>query len=128
MKISFQVNEKPMSMNMVYPTGNNGRRFLTAEGKAYKEIIEWEALQAMGSKKIFEGNLRVTIDYTFPNKRTDMNNCHKLILDAMQGIVYANDRQIHEEHYFRSFDKQFPKFIIEIEKIDHKNKLKDFNS
>lgn len=118
--IKFTVSGNPLSMNHAYPTGKDGRRHLSAAAKSYKEDIGWIAKGKMMNKSSFI-NVMIKIDFYFKNNMTDTNNCIKLILDAMEGIVYVNDRQIVEEHYFRKFDKKNPRFEIIIEEYFLKN-------
>lgn len=50
-----------------------------------------------------------------PTKRkADIDNFHKLVLDAMSGIVYEDDNQIKELHTYMDYDKDNPRIDLEI--------------
>ena len=112
--VEFTVYGKPLSMNHAYPTNRSGRRHLSATAKAYKENIGWEAKSAMRGQKYFTEAI-IEIHFFFADQRTDTNNCIKLVIDAMQKIVYPNDgKNIIEEHYYRHIDKLNPRMEIKV--------------
>ena len=41
-----------------------------------------------------------------------------LILDAMEGFIYKNDRQVKEKHIYWGLDKDNPRAEIEVSKIE----------
>lgn len=85
---------------------------MTAEGKAIKEAYQWEAKSQWKSEIITEP-IAVSIRYYFATKRKrDLDNQNKLVLDALSGIVYADDSQIDELHLYRRFDKENPRIEI----------------
>lgn len=90
--MKLRINTKPISMNSAYPTGANGRRFLSREGKAYKELIGWEA-KSKGKK--LSGPLRISYTFGFAdNRRRDTENFLKITTDALTGIWFDDDSQI----------------------------------
>lgn len=86
---------KALSLNTAYPTGRNGRRFLSQKGKVYKEEIGWAAREQ--GLPLLTGNL--SVDYTFAfsdNRKHDLDNLPKLFSDALTGIWFCDDSQIIE--------------------------------
>jgi Holliday junction resolvase RusA-like endonuclease len=61
------------------------------------------------------GDLRVTLHIFYASRRPDLDE--SLILDLMQGLIYANDRQVKERHCYWGLDPENPRAEIIIEKI-----------
>ena len=57
--------------------------------------------------------LRVTL-YLGTRRKADIDNFHKLSLDALTGVVYADDSQIAALHVERAYDKDDPRIMIEV--------------
>ena len=82
--------------------------------RAYESTIAYMARQYF--KKPLEGDVRLTI--TFRVKRmADLDNLVKAVTDALNGIVYNDDRQIVEIHAFRIKDKLHPCVECKIEEV-----------
>lgn len=57
----------------------------------------------------------VTIRIWYASRRPDLDE--SLILDLLQGVAYANDRQVKEKHiYWMGVDKSEPRCEIEVTK------------
>jgi Holliday junction resolvase RusA-like endonuclease len=94
------LHQKPLSLNQMYPTGRNGRRFATAESKSYKE--SW-ALLAKAHYREFTGYtlpLAVAIEVVGPittkagsisKTAIDLDNCAKPIIDGVADALGFND-------------------------------------
>lgn len=84
-------------MNKAYPSSLTGRRFLSKEGKGYKEIIAWAA----HSDNNDNTTLPISISYTFgfaDRRRRDVDDYIKLTQDALTGVWFKDDCQIVEIH------------------------------
>ena len=77
------------------------RTYRTAEANKYRKLAQTEAYAANGFLFACPVSVEVTL---FPKttktgqaSRTvlDLDNCMKVALDAVQGILYVNDKQIH---------------------------------
>jgi len=77
------------------------RTYRTAEANKYRKLAQIEAYAANG----FLFSCPVSVEVTLFPKTTktgqasrtvlDLDNCMKVALDAVQGILYENDKQIH---------------------------------
>lgn len=85
----------PPSVNHYYRT-YRGRMLVSAKGRAYRDDVAHRIVMAGNPSLI--GKLRVTIHLSPPdNRRRDLDNCLKALLDAMQNAgVYHDDSQIDE--------------------------------
>lgn len=87
-------------------------RFMTKEGKEAKEAIQWIAKTKC--KKCLKGDVEIRITYYFEKNNRDLLGSSKCMMDAMQGIVYENDRQIKKASLEMFKDKDNPRVEIEI--------------
>ena len=65
-------------------------------------------------KELLEGDLVVYIQIYYSSRRPDLDA--SVILDAMEGYIYKNDRQVREQHLYWGLDKTNPRSIISIGK------------
>lgn len=94
--------------------GNHPRTYMTHDGKALKEQYQWEA-KSQYHKPVITAPVAVTIRFYFGTKRTrDLDNQNKLILDALSGIVYKDDKQIQELHLYKDYNKAKPRIEVSI--------------
>lgn len=74
----------------------NGRVFLhlKAGAKQSQTALHYEAIEVCSRAgwKVTEGNCRVILRFAW-NGRADVIGLAETVLDAMEGIVYKNDRQ-----------------------------------
>lgn len=88
---------------------------MSKEGRQRKEQYQWEAkVQWRGSQSL-TGPVELAVRLYFPDKRTrDIDNYHKLSLDALSGIVYEDDKQIQRMVIEKFIDKDNPRIEIEV--------------
>lgn len=83
----------PPSVNTYYRRAGN-TMYLSAKGRAFKESVaeDWKRLAYPPTRE----RIGVAITLHAPNKTqdTDIDNRVKATLDALQGLAYADDRQI----------------------------------
>lgn len=87
---------------------------MTKEGKVRKEQYQWEA-KSQWKQPILTRPVEVTIRLFFGSKRrTDIDNFHKISLDALTGIVYTDDSQIRKMVVEKCYDATNPRIEINI--------------
>jgi Holliday junction resolvase RusA-like endonuclease len=100
----------------------NSRRLVTIRGQA-RLIKSQKALDYVAAVKrtypplvpLLEGDLRMTADVYYASRRPDLDV--SLILDALQDIVYRNDRQVREMHLYHRLDRANPRAEIPLEEL-----------
>lgn len=110
--MTFTVPGNPVSMNNAFPTGRNGRRFTSREYQAWKKAVAAHALAA-GIRPI-EGPVRVALLIAFSSRRPDLDNAIKPVLDALTGVAYMNDRQVHELHALKGHSPGNPRIVVTV--------------
>jgi len=69
-------------------------RYITAEGKAFKKIVEKCVKQPAFDS---DTKLRIVIRLYFNDKRKrDWDNYNKALCDSLEGFAYTNDNQIKD--------------------------------
>lgn len=101
--------------------GRAGRRVLSREYRDTKEAV---ALLAMGQIRgprpaLPSGPVSLLAEMWFPDARKrDAANYRKLVTDALTGIAYGDDAQIHDERWVRAgIDRANPRIEITITAI-----------
>lgn len=97
-----------------------GSKHLTLDAKVYREIVGWEAKMAckkQGWKMLGTERVRILALYIMPEKSLQDVQNDKLTWDALEGIVYKNDRQIKDIRSIQCLRADYQRTIIFIEKI-----------
>lgn len=111
----FTIRTNPISLNHAYPSNKQGRRFLTKEGKEYKELIGWEATMAGA---FYTPPIEVKLIFYFKdNRKRDVDNFIKLVLDSLSGIIYKDDSDVTAIYARKAVDKNNPRISITIRKL-----------
>ena len=108
--VSFKLYGEPASKS-------NSRRLVQIGGrprfiKSQKALNYVKAIQLQANAlrlPMFEKgvNLSITMHIFYASRRPDLDE--SVILDALQEIVYHNDRQIKEKHVYWGLDKVEPR-------------------
>lgn len=87
--------------------------FVSDEAEKYKKEV---ARQARGQMMI-QSEVILTVKVFREQRSGDLDNRLKVLCDALQGVVYANDSQIVEIHAFRFEDKKNPRVEVEVQAL-----------
>lgn len=100
----------PPTDNQLY--GQRGKvRFMYQAGKDWKEKA-WLLIRSQYKGKIIEGDINIGSIVFYLKRWRDIQGSLKLVFDSMEGIVYANDRQIRSFYVVRKIDKSNPRIEI----------------
>jgi crossover junction endodeoxyribonuclease RusA len=103
----------PPSSNRYWRHSKSGRPYVSEDAKAFKEEVYYAVPTAI-RQRLLTFELIVTFRFYRPRKSGDLSNRIKILEDAMQGVVYKDDKQIVEIHAFRFEDKAQPRVEVEI--------------
>jgi len=122
MRIRIELYEKPPSTQHLYGNMVRGKRvirFMTKEGKDFKGRLATAAIKAVqtaGLEFPFQDKVSMNLQLKFKDKRRrDIDNYNKVILDALQGIVYEDDKQICDLEITKDSDCIEDRIIVEVE-------------
>lgn len=92
----------PPSINSMFPSGKQGRRYLSKRGKAYRQEVYALTLEQHGIFKPLTGPVKASVELLPPDKRKrDIDNYNKALFDSLaHANVFMDDDQIKELHIF----------------------------
>ena len=94
-------------------------RYMKTEAKQLKQLYDYQIL-AQYRWKPLEDDLILEIKLYFKDKRRrDVDNWHKLSLDAMSWKIYNDDSQIQKMVVEKFIDKLNPRIEILINKLNY---------
>jgi len=96
--------------------GKQGRFFLSRKYKDYERTLQEQFLsQRPNNFKMFCGKIKIWLFLYFKdNRRRDVQNYPKSILDAFNGFIYKDDSQVYEIHIYKRIDKKNPRVEMEV--------------
>jgi Holliday junction resolvase RusA-like endonuclease len=113
--IQFEVIGKPVSVNAAYRRGNGMRLYKTREATVWQREVMVAAMEVMkGDPPTKKVDLYITIEYWFRTRACDVGNYDKLILDAMEAIVFGNDNCVQRLILIKNIDKENPRVRITV--------------
>lgn len=87
------------------------RTVKSIEARAFEESAAF-ALRNVDTP--YTGAVSVQIVVYFPTKAGDLDNRAKPVLDCLQGVAFANDKQVTELHMLRRVDKHNPRVEVTV--------------
>lgn len=93
----------------------NGRMVKSEEARRYQTKAGWIA-KASGFD-CTSGDVAVTLRVYRPQRRGDLDNSVKVLLDSLKGIIYEDDNQVAVIHAERYDDKNNPRVDVLVEEI-----------
>lgn len=101
----------PPSANRYWRT--TGRVYVSEEADLYKADAAVLAHQ-QGVRKPLQGEVSITARVYCPTRARDLDNCLKVLIDALQGVAIADDKQVTEIHAVKLIDTKRPRVEVEI--------------
>jgi hypothetical protein len=115
--VKITVPGKPLSVNAAYRVVKLGPRSglaKTSEANAYQGRVRMAAVLAMLGRPPMTGDLVFEITAYWPRRNADSDAATKLTKDALQGVVYANDRIVRRDVSERAHDAVNPRVEITV--------------
>lgn len=104
----------PTSINATYKTGN-GRFYKSEKARIWEKEAMIAYLQQRDSSYYFDLGMPLYLGIKmFVKRDRDIDSGLKIILDFLQGRVYANDNQINHLEVQKFVDKDNPRVEISI--------------
>lgn len=115
MKIFFK--GQPLSTQHIYRSVCRGSfpvRYMTKEGKELKEQYQLEARKQYKGKVMLADYDMEIILFFKDKRRRDVDNYNKLVLDALEGVVYEDDKQVKRLTVEKRISVEDPRIEIKI--------------
>ncbi len=112
-----------MKIVLPYPPSSNrywrnfrGRVVKSQEARDYQKTVIClaDVCASNGLPTLLTGAVGLELNFYRPQRRGDLDNRIKVLVDALQGIAYDNDSQVSEIHAFRHDDKQRPRVEVSV--------------
>jgi crossover junction endodeoxyribonuclease RusA len=113
MSIRLTLPYPPSANN--YWRANRGRVHKSTQAKKYIDNVKW--ITKRQNLTPIEGHVQVQIEVYRPARRGDLDNTLKVLLDALNGLAYADDSQITQIFAKRFEDKANPRVEIMVTRI-----------
>lgn len=113
--VQFTILGEPASkanQRRLVRNGGVPRFIKSAKAIAYAEAF---AMQCPRLNPLLDGDLAVHITIYYASRRPDLDE--SVILDAMQGLIYVNDRQVKAKHVYWGLDRENPRAEIRVEHL-----------
>ncbi len=96
-KIEIVIDGLPPSSNHAYHWGNYGKRFMTKSAKEFKANVRQLAQQIYEESNFVippaQTFFYLDVEFEFKNNRfPDPNNMLKILIDALEGVLFINDK------------------------------------
>ena len=138
MQISFTVPGNPVAKGRAraFKRGNHIGHYTPATTANYENLVKLLASQEMAGKKLIDGPVSLFLNLTFaipeswprkkkekaifgeiyPTVKPDLDNCQKLICDALNGVVWVDDKQVVDVRV-RKYYSSKPCAVVSVEPI-----------
>ena len=103
----------PISANRYWRVNHYGIPHRSQEADSYIHIVR--GLCQMAGAEPLSGDVKTTAHIFRDNARRDLNNCTKVLYDALQKFCYEDDNQICDEHHIRDYDLKNPRVVLLVE-------------
>lgn len=117
-ELEFTVLGNPVSQNQAYRRSKQGRMFMTDAARAFKEHIALIAKCARPDGWNEQAWFEVGVTCYFDSQRPDVDGPCKLALDAMQEVLYLNDRQVVKVTMERRIDRKVPRMEVRVRELE----------
>lgn len=115
--LQFVIHRSPISTNDMYGVGKGKRIYTKPEVKEFKEAVKqiaWIEAKKEGWPKP-ENVEQVYLSIIVYNTKHDCSAAEKLVADALEGVLYKNDKVAHPRFNDISNDGGVPRIEVEVE-------------
>lgn len=118
--VEFTVPGPPVAWERAGYNAKTGKYFTREKTRGYEKQVGLFCLQAMqraGVRQQVPGEWALEITAWRPptvgkQRRGDIDNCAKSVLDALNKLLYADDAQVTELHVFMCVDAKAPRLEV----------------
>ena len=89
-----------------------GKRPAVIKSKKARDYVKSFDTQCAPLAQLMEGDRAVHITIYYASRRPDLDE--SVVLDCLQGKIYANDRQVKEKHIYHALDRDKPRCDIHV--------------
>lgn len=113
----FILKGNPQSTNHIYKSACRGKFatvYMSKDGKDLRESYQWQIKsQYKGRPLTKEIDLRIELFFG-DNRKRDIDNYNKILLDAFTGILWVDDSQIQSLLIIKNKDLKNPRIELSL--------------
>lgn len=116
-KFEFPLSHNPIPYQNEIRRSKYGGMYKTAKLKYYQEQLAFFALSEMNANnwKLIEDKYKIkTVFFCKDKRHGDITNMFKSFEDAMENVVYTNDKNCIKQTTSVKYDKLYPRIECEI--------------
>lgn len=109
----------PIVLTLPFPPSANrywrhfrGHNVRSKEADKYIDLVKLYVRQQFPAFKPMERDVKALFYFYRFNAARDLNNCIKVLEDALQGAAYVNDNQIADSRQIRDYDNERPRVHV----------------
>lgn len=110
MSIEIEILGEPASKANSRKLVSFGNRPAIIKSEKALSYLAGLRMQVRPLPELLEGDLTAHIWIWYATRRPDLDE--SVILDGLQGLIYANDRQVRERHVYWGMDRHNPRTRI----------------
>jgi Holliday junction resolvase RusA-like endonuclease len=96
-----------------------GGGYISRNVRSWQDTVSQRAYDAMAGRAPAQGWIEVELDFVLDhNRRVDIDNLTKGVLDALRKVVYVDDVQINHLHVHKRGGKRTGVYILVTEAVD----------
>ncbi len=95
---------------------NFGKRFGVIKSDKARNYERIFALQCPQLENLIETDVKVELIIYYSSRRPDLDE--SVVLDCMQGKIYANDRQVKQKYIYWGLDRERPRTHVRVSPLE----------
>ena len=123
-KINFIIEGEPASKANSRKIVSFGKRPALIKSDKARQYEKNFALQCPQLEILIENDVKVELIIYYSSRRPDLDE--SVILDCMQGKIYANDRQVKQKHVYWGLDRERPRTHVRVSPLETCDVPSDF--
>lgn len=123
-KINFIIEGEPASKANSRRIVSFGKRLAVIKSDKARQYEKNFALQCPQLENLIETNVKVELIIYYASRRPDLDE--SVVLDCMQGKIYANDRQVKQKYVYWGLDRERPRTHVRVSPLETCDVPSDF--
>ena len=115
-KINFIIEGEPASKansRKIVTFGKRPALIKSEKARNYETVF---AMQCPKLDKLIENDVKVELIIYYSSRRPDLDE--SVVLDCMQGKIYANDRQVKQKYIYWGLDRERPRTHVRVSPLE----------
>jgi len=115
-KIEFVIEGEPASKANSRKIVNFGKRMGVIKSQKARDYEKIFSYQCPVLENLIETDVKVELIIYYSSRRPDLDE--SVVLDCMQGKIYANDRQVKQKYIYWGLDRERPRTHVRVSPLE----------